>query len=149
MHHRAYQSGWIRTLILTSFAAGLLWLLGPPWLCILFGVETTGVVARDGTSVWYDDTSGQRHTVAMRYTYFKYTRIWGDPIQVQYLRFAPAISWCTQWEDSGKLVLLLVVFMAFVAVPLVLLWWRNILRPDWRPERSIAVTNDLLPRHGL
>jgi hypothetical protein len=133
------------TLFLTLCATGLFWFGGAPWLCMFFGVETLGIVTRDGVDVRYFDANAQRHHVPRLYTRYEYSwRIWGDGVRVQYLPFAPGMSWCPDWNDGGKQRFLLVLFLAFVVAPLTFLWWRNIVRPgvealrEMRAHRSIS-----------
>ena len=135
----------VRTVILTAFAGGLFWLTGPPWLCILFGVETTGSVTRDGERVRFNDAWGRRHTVPMQYDLNGSNRLWGSPVRVQYLPFAPGVSWCPEEQDSGKLVVLLVLYIALVAAPLMLLWWRNMVHPALEAFREARVHRSSIP----
>ena len=105
-----------------------------------------GDVPRDLVGARYFDKNGQRHYVPARYCQFHYTPIWGQlgPGVVKILPFAPGIGCCKDWEKSGKLLFLLFVFLAFVAAPLIFLWWRCIMRPaievfhEWRARGSIS-----------
>jgi hypothetical protein len=103
---------------------------------MLCGVETLGIVTRDGVGVRYFDANGQRQHVPARYTQHSW-RIWGDGVRVQYLPFAPSISWCPELNDGEKLKSLFIVFLTFVAAPLMLLWWRNIVRPAVETFRDV------------
>ena len=136
------QGRWVVTFILTSFACGLLWLIGPAWLFVLgVGVDTTGYVLREGEGVRYDDHRGQRHTVSKRLQLTDHQRsyFWGDSVKVQYLRFAPGISWCPKWEEPERLGVLMIAFVAFVATPLGWLWWKNGIRPGRAAWRHVQI----------
>jgi hypothetical protein len=126
---RASQHRWPTTLFLTALAVGLLWVIGPAWvLLVVGGDDTTGYVVRDRKAVRYK-VDGQLYTVREGWTRPTGSRLWGDPVTVQYLHAAPWVSWCPYTEEHGWLTALLIVFVAFVAAPLVWLWWTNVIRP--------------------
>jgi len=129
---------WVRVLVLTALACGLLWLVGRAWLFLFIGgEETTGYVTRERDAVRYD-VGGQRYTVREGWTRYVGNRLWGDPVKVRYLRLAPGVSWCPDSDDHGLLTALLAVFVAFVAVPLAWLWWTNVVRPAYEVLRKSA-----------
>jgi hypothetical protein len=135
--HRASQHRWVTTLVLTALACGLLFLCGRAWLFLVVGGdETTGYVVRERDAVRYD-VGGQRYTVREGWTLPGGTRIWGDPVRVQYLRIAPGVSWCPDSEDHSLLAALLVVYVVFVVAPLIWLWGKTIVQPARQALRKV------------
>jgi hypothetical protein len=139
--NRASQRRWVNTIILTTLACGLLWLIGRAWMFLVMflvvgGDETTGSLVRNRDAVRYN-VGGRFYTVREGWTRPAGDRIWGWPVAVQYLRMAPSVSWCPDSEDHGLLAALLAVFVAFVAAPLAWLWRTNVVRPALEAIREV------------
>jgi hypothetical protein len=116
-------------------------MFGPPTLYWLgAGIETTGHVMRDNHTVRYDDIYGRRHIGVVSWIDERPAAIWGMPVRVRYLSFAPGVSWFVNEEWETWRMSLFVPFLLFVFLPLVCLWWITIVRPGLEAWRAV--------RHG-
>jgi len=123
------------------FGCGLFAILSPPMFYLLgFGGETSGHVMRDNHTVRYH-VDGQRY-IGVFWHGDGPGGIWGMPVRVHYLIFAPGMSWLVDEKWEERAMILLVPFFGFVVLPLMWLWWTTIIRPSLQAWRAVRSSSD-------